>query len=34
LANEWTVSWFVDAANHYFTARFVDGAPRHCEIDG
>ena len=32
--NEWTVGYFVDAANHYFTARFIDGKPRYNEIDG
>jgi hypothetical protein len=32
--NEWTVSYYVDAANHYFTARFVDGKPKYNEIDG
>ncbi len=32
--NEWTVGYFVEAANHYFTARFIDGEPRYNEIDG
>jgi hypothetical protein len=34
VTNEWTVSYFVDAANHYFTARFIGGEPRCNEIDG
>lgn len=32
--NEWTVGYYVDAANHYFTARFIDGKPKYNEIDG
>ena len=32
--NEWTVSYYVDAANHYFTARFIGGKPKFNEIDG
>ena len=32
--NEWTVGYYVDAANHYFTARFIDGKPKFNEIDG
>ncbi len=32
--NEWTVSYFVDASNHYFTARFINGEPKYNEIDG
>ena len=32
--NEWTVGYFVDAANHYFTARFISGKPKYNEIDG
>ncbi len=32
--NEWTVTYFVAAANHYFTARFIDGKPKYNEIDG
>ena len=32
--NGWHVCYFVDQANHYFTARFVDGQPRYNEIDG
>jgi len=32
--NEWSVGYFVDAANHYFTARFVDGKATYNEIDG
>ena len=32
--NEWTVSYFVDASNHYFTARFINGEPKFNEIDG
>ena len=32
--NEWTVGYYVDAANHYFTARFINGKPEYNEIDG
>lgn len=32
--NEWAVGYYVDAANHYFTARFIDGKPAYNEIDG
>ena len=32
--NEWTVGYYVDLANHYFAARFVDGEAKHNEIDG
>jgi hypothetical protein len=32
--NEWTVSYYVDLANHYFTARFINGNPKFNEIDG
>jgi len=32
--NEWSVSYYVDAANHYFTARFENGEPKYNEIDG
>jgi len=32
--NEWTVGYYVDAANHYFTARFINGKPKYNEIDG
>ena len=32
--NEWTVGYYVDAAKHYFTARFIDGKPKYNEIDG
>jgi hypothetical protein len=32
--NEWTVGYFVEAANHYFTVRFIDGKPRYNEVDG
>lgn len=32
--NEWTVGYFIDAANHYFTARFISGKPKYNEIDG
>lgn len=32
--NEWSVGYFVEAANHYFTARFIDGKPTYNEIDG
>lgn len=33
-SEEWTVGYYVDAANHYFTARFIDGKPRYNEVDG
>ena len=32
--NEWTVGYYVDAAKHYFTARFIGGKPKYNEIDG
>ena len=32
--NEWTVGYYIDAANHYFTARFINGRPKYNEIDG
>ena len=32
--NDWTVGYYVDAAKHYFTARFVEGKPGYNEIDG
>jgi len=32
--NEWTAGYYVDKANHYFTARFIDGEPGYNEIDG
>lgn len=32
--NEWTVGYYVEAAKHYFTARFIDGSPTYNEIDG
>ena len=32
--NEWTVGYYIDAANHYFTARFISGKPKYNEIDG
>jgi hypothetical protein len=32
--NEWAVGYYVDAANHYFTARFIGGKPKYNEIDG
>ncbi len=32
--NEWTVCYYVDAANHYFTARFINGKPKFNEIEG
>ena len=32
--NEWTVGYYVKAANHYFTARFVNGIAKYNEIDG
>jgi len=31
---EWAVGYYVDAANHYFTARFIGGKPKYNEIDG
>jgi len=34
VTNEWTVGYYVDSANHYFTARFIDGTPKYNEIDG
>ncbi|WP_432472998.1 hypothetical protein [Amphritea sp. HPY] len=33
-SEEWAVGYYVDAANHYFTARFIDGKPCYNEIDG
>ena len=33
-SNEWTVGYYVDAAKHYFTARFIDGKATYNEIDG
>ena len=30
----WDVGYFVDAANHYFTARFEDGKPSYLTVDG
>jgi hypothetical protein len=30
----WDVCYFVDAANHYFTAYFEDGQPSYSSIDG
>jgi hypothetical protein len=32
--NEWTACYYVEAANHYFTACFIDGKPKYNEIDG
>lgn len=32
--NEWSVSYEVAAASHFFTARFIDGNPQYNEIDG
>jgi len=32
--NEWTLGYYVEAANHYFTARFIGGNPKYNEIDG
>ena len=32
--NKWTVGYYVDAAGHYFTARFIDGKPQYNEVDG
>lgn len=33
-SNNWSVGYYVDAANHYFTAQFKNGLPRYNEIDG
>jgi hypothetical protein len=33
-ANPWNVCYFVDAANHYFTAYFEDGRPSYVTVDG
>ena len=30
----WDVCYFVDAANHYFTAYFEDGRPSYLTVDG
>ena len=30
----WDVGYFVDAANHYFTAHFEDGKPSYLTVDG
>ena len=32
--NEWAVGYYVNAANHYFTARFIGGKAKYNEIDG
>lgn len=32
--NPWDVGYFVDAANHYFTAYFEDGRPSYLSVDG
>ncbi|NNK75894.1 MAG: hypothetical protein HKP42_07505 [Maribacter sp.] len=32
--NNWSVCYFVDKANHYFTAQFENGVPKFNEIDG
>ena len=32
--NKWAVCYFVDDANHYFTAQFENGRPKSNEIDG
>ena len=32
--NNWSVGYYVDKAHHYFTAQFVNGVPKHNEIDG
>ncbi|GHA28974.1 hypothetical protein [Oceanisphaera arctica] len=34
VSNDWSVCYFVDAANHYFTASFKRGLPRYNTIDG
>jgi len=31
---EWEVTYFVDAANHYFTAYFEDGRASYLTVDG
>jgi hypothetical protein len=33
-AQPWDVTYFVDAANHYFTAYFENGTPADMTIDG
>ncbi len=33
-SHQWAVCYYVDAASHYFTARFVAGRPAFNEIDG
>ena len=32
--NDWHVSYFVESANHFFTAQFEGGKPKYNEIDG
>ena len=32
--NAWNVCYFVDSANHYFTAQFENGIAKYNEIDG
>jgi len=32
--NNWHVCYFVDSANHYFTAQFENGEPKYNAIDG
>jgi hypothetical protein len=34
LNNEWHVCYFVESANHFFTAQFEGGKPSFNEIDG
>jgi len=34
LKNNWSIGYFVDKANHYFTAQFENGIPKYNEIDG
>ncbi|UCD89059.1 MAG: hypothetical protein JSW04_11525 [Desulfobacterales bacterium] len=34
IKNKWSVCYFVDAANHYFTANFENGSPKLNIIDG
>ena len=32
--NEWSVGYYLNTANHYFTARFISGQAKYNEIDG
>ena len=33
-AEPWDIGYFVDAANHYFTAHFEGGRPSYLTVDG